>query len=77
MGASRVIGIDRVPERLARAENTLQIETIDFAKHKDVVKRIYEMVPDGLHVALDCGKLFYHCRIYHDLILNDRDLPRA
>lgn len=55
-GATRIIGIDKVPERLARAENKLQIETIDFTKHKDVAKRIYEMVPDGLDVALDCGK---------------------
>jgi len=54
-GAGRIIGIDKVPERLALAENKLQIETIDFSKHKDVPKRIYELVPGGLDVALDCG----------------------
>lgn len=54
-GASRVIGIDAVPERLAFAQNKLGIETINFTEHKDIPKRIYEMVPEGLHVALDCG----------------------
>ena len=54
-GASRVIGIDRVPERLKKAAE-LGVETIDFSKHTDVVKRIQELVPGGLNVAMDCGK---------------------
>lgn len=54
-GASRIIGIDRVSERLAFARNKLQIETVDFTEHKDVPKRLYELVPGGLDVALDCG----------------------
>ncbi|TFK68936.1 GroES-like protein [Pluteus cervinus] len=53
-GASRVIGIDRIPERLAMAEQA-GIETINFDQHKDVVKRILELVPQGLDVGLDCG----------------------
>lgn len=62
-GASRVIGIDAVPERLALAAEKLRIETIDFSEHKDIPKRIYELVPSGVDVALDCGKatsLFYY-----------------
>ncbi|GLB42851.1 putative groES-like protein [Lyophyllum shimeji] len=55
MGASRVIGIDRIPERLAFAKEKSGIEVIDFKEHKDVTKRIYEMVPRGLDVAIDCG----------------------
>jgi threonine dehydrogenase-like Zn-dependent dehydrogenase len=55
-GASRVIGIDRVPARLAFAQK-LGLEVIDFSKHSDVTKAIYELVPRGLDVAIDCGML--------------------
>lgn len=55
-GASRIIAVDRVPERLKFAEEKLGIETIDFSQHSDVTKRIYELVPRGLDVALDCGE---------------------
>lgn len=54
-GASRVIGIDKVPERLAFARDKLGIEVIDFTKFTDIPKRLYELVPRGLDVALDCG----------------------
>jgi threonine dehydrogenase-like Zn-dependent dehydrogenase len=54
-GASRVIGIDRVPERLEFARQKLGIETIDFSTDKDVTKKVYELVPRGLDVAIDCG----------------------
>jgi len=54
-GASRVIGIDTVPARLAFAREKLGIEVIDFKEHKDVTKRVLELVPKGLDVALDCG----------------------
>ncbi|KAF8903949.1 GroES-like protein [Gymnopilus junonius] len=54
-GASRVIGIDKVPERLAFARDKLGIEVLDFTKYTDVPKRLYELVPRGLDVALDCG----------------------
>lgn len=57
-GASRVIGIDTIPERLAFAREQSGIEVIDFGEHTDVVKRIYELVPRGLDVALDCGMFF-------------------
>jgi Zn-dependent alcohol dehydrogenase len=54
-GASRVIGIDNVPYRLAFASSKSGVEAIDFSVHTDVVKRIQELVPGGLDVALDCG----------------------
>lgn len=54
-GASRIIGIDSVPARLAFAQKKSSIEVIDFKEHKDVVKRVYELVPRGLNVAIDCG----------------------
>ncbi|KAJ7082581.1 GroES-like protein [Mycena epipterygia] len=54
-GASRVIGIDNVPARLAFAQGRSGIETINFSEQKDVVARIQELVPGGLDVAIDCG----------------------
>ena len=54
-GAKRVIGIDRVPERLAFAEEESGVEPLDFSKHTDIVKRLQEVCPGGLDVALDCG----------------------
>ncbi|KAH8091798.1 GroES-like protein [Cristinia sonorae] len=54
-GAKRVIGIDRVPERLQFAQEKTGIEVIDFTVHADVVKRLQELVPGGLDVAIDCG----------------------
>ncbi|KAJ3902065.1 GroES-like protein [Lentinula edodes] len=46
-GASRVIGIDRIPSRLHFAESKSGIETIDFSQYSDVTKRIYELCPKG------------------------------
>ncbi|EKM76388.1 hypothetical protein AGABI1DRAFT_63470 [Agaricus bisporus var. burnettii JB137-S8] len=54
-GASRIIGIDAVPERLNFASSKLRIETINFKEDKDIPKRIHELVPGGVDVALDCG----------------------
>jgi len=54
-GASRVIGIDRIPERLAFAKEKSGIEVLNFSKDIDVAKKLHEMVPGGLDVALDCG----------------------
>jgi len=54
-GASRVIGIDKVPARLQFARENSGIETIDFSEHTDIVKRIQELVPGGLDIAIDCG----------------------
>ncbi|KAG8868562.1 hypothetical protein FRB97_002200, partial [Tulasnella sp. 331] len=52
--AKRIIGIESVPSRLKMAEERLGIETIKIKEQTDVVKRIYEMVPMGLDVALEC-----------------------
>lgn len=53
-GAKRVIGIDKVPERLAFIK-TLGAEPLDFSQVSDVPGKILEMVPGGLDAALDCG----------------------
>ena len=54
-GAKRVIGIDKVPSRLMFAAKD-GIEVIDFSKFSDIPKRIYELVPEGLDVAINAGK---------------------
>ncbi|KAI8981287.1 GroES-like protein [Trametes punicea] len=63
-GASRIIGIDRVPERLKKAQE-LGVETIDFSQHTDVVKRLQEIAPGGLDVAMDCGTFHQPKTILH------------
>lgn len=54
-GASRVIGIDNVPDRLLFASEKSGMETLNFSEHTDVVKRLQELVPGGLDIAIDCG----------------------
>jgi len=53
MGASRVIGIDCVKERLEKAV-TMGIEPLNF-EEKDVVKTLHEMFPDGIDAAIECA----------------------
>jgi len=50
-GASRIIGIDCVPERLQIAKR-LGIETVDF-KAQNTVQALQEMVPGGLDCAIE------------------------
>lgn len=54
-GAKRVIGIDQVAERLVFAHDKVGVEPLDYSTHKDVVKRLQEISPGGIDVALDCG----------------------
>jgi len=53
-GAKRVIGIDRVPERLDLAKKSLGIEVINYDK-EDAVKALENMVPDGLDCGIECA----------------------
>ncbi|KAH7332612.1 GroES-like protein [Rhizoctonia solani] len=54
-GAKRVIGIDSQPQRLQFAAEKSGIETLNFKEYPDVAKRLHELVPGGVDVALDCG----------------------
>ncbi|TFY81351.1 hypothetical protein EWM64_g2662 [Hericium alpestre] len=54
-GASRVIGIDKYPDRLEFAQKKSGVEPINFKEYKDVPKRIHELVSGGVDVSLDCG----------------------
>lgn len=57
-GASRVIGIDCVPERLRLAREFLNIDVINFQEDK-VLDRICELVGGELDVAIECAGFDY------------------
>jgi len=63
-GASRVIGIESVPERLELAQKFLGITTIDFKK-EDVVKSVLQMYPDGVDVVIECAGFEYATTLKH------------
>jgi len=62
-GAGRVFGIDSVPERLDMAKK-LGIEPINFSQ-VDVLKTIFERVPGGLDVAIECAGFEYAKTFLH------------
>jgi len=79
-GAKRVIGIDKVPERLTFARDKLGIETIDFTEHTDIVKRFQELVPGGLDVAIDCGSFHEPKTLVHKVqkaLMLETDVPET
>lgn len=65
-GASRVIGVDKVSYRLAQAEE-MGVTTVDFVIYKDVAKRIKELVPDGLDVAIDAATFHEPKTVIHKI----------
>jgi len=79
-GASRVIGIDTVPERLAFAKEKSGVEVIDFKEYSDVTKRIYELVPRGLDVAIDAGSFHEPKSVTHKVqkaLMLETDVPET
>lgn len=54
-GAGRIICIDKVPARLDMAKSG-GFEVIDFSKERDIPKKLHELAPGGLDVALDCSE---------------------
>lgn len=77
-GAGRVIGIDRIPERLAFAQGESGVEPLDFSKHTDIVKRLQEVAPGGLDVALDCGTFHQPKSLLHKVektLMLETDVP--
>ncbi|KAI1608971.1 putative zinc-type alcohol dehydrogenase-like protein [Exophiala viscosa] len=63
-GARRVIAIDQVPERLARARD-MGCDTIDFSKQKDVVSAIYELEAQGVDCCIDAAAFRYTKTLLH------------
>jgi threonine dehydrogenase-like Zn-dependent dehydrogenase len=51
-GASRVIGIDCIPDRLRLAEQKLGIETINFSE-RDTITAVRQMIPGGPDVVIE------------------------
>jgi len=65
-GASRIIGIDCVEERLTKAHDALKIETINFNK-EDVVNRIQTLFPEGIDVGIECAGFDYAKTLKHKI----------
>jgi threonine dehydrogenase-like Zn-dependent dehydrogenase len=77
-GASRIIGVDRVPERLAFAKEKLGIEVVDFSKDTDVSTKMLQLVPGGLDVAIDCGTFHQPKTMMHKIqktLMLETDVP--
>jgi len=64
-GASRVIVIDQVPERLALAKDTIGCDVINFDEQNDVVAAIYKLEPDGVDCGIDAAAFRYTKGILH------------
>ncbi|KAG0146106.1 hypothetical protein CROQUDRAFT_44827 [Cronartium quercuum f. sp. fusiforme G11] len=64
-GAKRVIGIDRVPERLEMASKKLDCDVINYEVDTDVVKAIYALEPEGVDCAIDAAAFRYTKGMLH------------
>ncbi|KAF9553316.1 GroES-like protein [Agrocybe pediades] len=67
-GASRIIAIDQIPERLAFAREKLGIEVVNFKEEKQLTKKILELVPGGLDAAIDCGSFHEPKNLPHKVL---------
>jgi threonine dehydrogenase-like Zn-dependent dehydrogenase len=56
--ASRIVGIDCVPERMEIAKRILGIDVINF-KEQDTVKTLMELIPGGPDVAIEAAGFEY------------------
>lgn len=64
-GAARVIGIDNVPERLAKAEKIIGIDVINFDEQKNVVDAIRDIAPNGVDSSIDAAAFRYAKSFLH------------
>jgi len=65
-GASRVVGIDTVPERLTQAKK-LGAETLDFTEKKNVVEALYELEKEGFDCCIDAAAFRYTKGVVHTI----------
>jgi len=65
-GASMIIGIDCVPERLLLAKNYLGIHTIDF-KNEKVEDRIDQLCPGGVQIGIEAAGPDYPTSLLHKI----------
>lgn len=64
-GASQIIGIDLVTERLERASKYLGIQTIDRRKVKSVTDTISKMMPGGPDIAVEAAGFRFPTTVLH------------
>ncbi|KAI0051765.1 GroES-like protein [Auriscalpium vulgare] len=79
-GAKRVIVIDKNQQRLDFAREKSGVEVINFTEYKDVAKRIHELVPGGVDVALDCGTFHEPKTLMHKIqkgLMLETDVPET
>jgi threonine dehydrogenase-like Zn-dependent dehydrogenase len=80
-GASRIIGIDSVPERLDFAKEKLGIDIINFKDCKHVPTRIREIVGEkGVDVAIDAGSFHEPKSLAHKIqkfLMLETDVPET
>ncbi|KAI6005296.1 GroES-like protein [Pisolithus orientalis] len=78
-GASRVICIDEVAARLEMASSG-GFEVVDFSKEKNIPKKLRELVPGGLDVAIDCSTFHAPKTLLHKglkLLMLETDVPEV
>jgi len=63
-GASKIIGIDCIPARLRLAASHLKIDVINY-KENDVVKTLFQMVPEGVDCSIEAAGFEYAKTILH------------
>jgi len=63
-GASRIIGIECVPERIAIAKKVLGIEVINFKQQK-VIDTVLEIIPGGFDCTIECAGFEYATSMTH------------
>lgn len=65
-GASRVIGIECVKDRIDIARETLGLQCINFAE-QDVVKTLLEWFPNGVDCCIECAGFEYATSLKHKM----------
>lgn len=53
-GAKRVIAVDHVPYRLARAKQMNNVEIFNFSEYKDMGDHLREITSGGADIVIDC-----------------------
>jgi len=63
-GASKIVGIDCVPERLNLAATKLSIDVINF-KEQDVCKTLLQLIPGGVDCSIEAAGFEYAKTLLH------------
>ncbi|KAJ3160642.1 hypothetical protein HDU86_000401 [Geranomyces michiganensis] len=66
-GVKRIIAVDNVVDRLALAKEKWGVEGINFDVDTDVVKKMHELSPGGIDIAIDCAAFRYAKSMIHKI----------